>query len=111
MKERFISEPITPVSGTMPPGDMARGVPGFPRQFTWRGRTYILSETLESWRETGPCKSGGGEQYARKHWFRIRTESGEEMKIYFERQPRSKHDAKKRWWLHSLRDREENPEA
>lgn len=100
--ERFISEPIIPGPETMDAGGMACGGPGFPRQFRWRNQDYALAQILRSWHETGPCRHGSGEQYVRKHWFHIRTTSGEEMKIYFERQPRSKHDAKKRWWLHTI---------
>ena len=102
MKTRFISEAIEPVAGTMPAADMAKGEPGFPGRFLWRGQEYTLQETLETWRETGPCTHGSAEQYTRKHWFRVRTTTGEEMKIYFERRPRSKRDAKRRWWLHSI---------
>ena len=79
---------------------MVRGEPGLPARFIWRKREYIVDEVLEKWKETGPCRSGGNEQYVRKHWFRIRTTGGVEMKIYFERQPRAK--VKVRWWLFSV---------
>ncbi|NQU41698.1 hypothetical protein HQ520_00320 [bacterium] len=52
--------------------------------------------------EADACWSGSGERYVRKHWFRIRTTDGQEMKLYFERQARSAREAKKRWWLHSV---------
>ncbi|HOZ49269.1 MAG TPA: DUF6504 family protein, partial [Candidatus Hydrogenedentes bacterium] len=79
MRKRFISEAIAPVAGTLTPGAMARGEPGLPQRFTWRGREFAVARILDQWRETGPCHHGSAEQYVRKHWFRIETASGEEM--------------------------------
>jgi hypothetical protein len=42
------------------------------------------------------------DEYVRRHWFRIRTASGKEMKIYFERQARSQSSRKQRWWIFSV---------
>jgi hypothetical protein len=102
MTARFISENIQPEAGTIPPGPMIQGEPAFPERFIWRKQSYQLEEILETWKETGPCTHGSAERYVRKHWFRIRTVCGEEMKIYFERKPRSKADKKRRWWLHTI---------
>ncbi len=102
MKEEFISEGIRPVAGTSDVGGMARGEPGFPKRFIWRGKEYALDKVLETWKESGPCRTHGQEKYLRKHWFRIRTADGLEMKIYFDRQARNKSQSKKRWWLFSL---------
>jgi len=33
----------------------------------------------------------------RKHWFEVLTDSGHTMKIYFERQPRSRSSRSRRW--------------
>ena len=103
MKEEFVSEPLQAVPGTAEPAGMVRGEPGFPRRFLWRGSEYSLAEILETWKESGPCRSHGKEKYLRKHWFRIRTADGLEMKIYFERQARGK--AKSRWWLYTVTKR------
>ena len=46
--------------------------------------------------------------YLRKHWFRIQTEQGPRMTIYFERQARSKQKDKARWWLYTI-ERETRP--
>jgi hypothetical protein len=101
--EQFVSEPITPVAGTFDSVGMTRGEPGLPRQFVWRDREYTVAEVLEVWKEDGPCRSGSSEMYLRKHWFRVVTEEGTEMTLYFERQPRSKRQGKTRWWLYTVR--------
>jgi len=102
MSEEFISEPIEPAAGTFDAAAMTRGEPGLPKQFKWRDEEYTVADVLETWKEAGPCRSGGPEQYLRKHWFKIRTESGLEMTVYFERQPRSKRQSKIRWWLYTV---------
>jgi hypothetical protein len=100
---RFVSEPITPVADSLGIRGSAPGEPAIPGRFIWRSKEYAIGEVLGSWRELGPCKSGGKERYVRKHWFHIRTADGLEMKLYFERQPRSKSQSRERWWLFSLR--------
>ena len=102
LNEEFISEPLQPVAGTAQATGMAKGEPGFPGRFIWRGNECTLAEVLRTWKQSGPCKSGSDEIYLRKHWFRIRTTNGLEMTIYFERQPRSKRQAKARWWLYTV---------
>jgi len=101
--ERFVSEPIKPVEGTFDPTAMTRGEPGLPRRFVWRDEEYTVAEVLEVWKEEGPCKSGSSEMYLRKHWFRVATEQGAEMTLYFQRQPRSKRQSKARWWLYTVK--------
>ncbi len=101
--EQFVSEPIKPVQGTFDPAGMTRGEPGLPKQFAWRDKEYTVTEVLEVWKEDGPCKSGSSEMYLRKHWFRVATEEGPEMTLYFERQPRSKSQGKTRWWLYTVK--------
>jgi hypothetical protein len=92
-------EPIMPVARAFDATGMARGEPGLPLQFTWRGKTCTVSSVLKRWKQTGDCTSGSGEQYVRKHWYRIRTTSGVKMDVYFERSGRKKSN---RWWLHSI---------
>lgn len=106
MSEEFISEPIEPVAGTFDTAAMTRGEPGLPERFKWRDEEYAVAEVLEAWKETGPCRSGGPEQYLRKHWYKIRTDSGFEMTLYFERQTRSKIRNKTRWWLYTINTKE-----
>ena len=102
MSSRFVCEPIQPAGGSMDTAAMARGEPGLPVRFVWRGEEYAVEAVLEQWKEAGDCKSGAAERYVRKHWFRIRTLDGQEMKLYFERQPRSARQCKSRWWLHTI---------
>ena len=102
MSEEFVSEPIKPVPGTFDTTAMTRGEPGLPGRFKWRDKEYTITDVLEAWKESGPCKSGGPEMYLRKHWFKIKTENGAEMTIYFERQARAKRQNKTRWWLYTI---------
>ena len=106
MSEEFISEPIEPVEGTFDPAGMTRAEPGLPGRFVWRQKEYAVADVIEAWKETGPCKSGSREQYLRKHWYKIRTDCGLEMTLYFERQARSKARNKSRWWLYTINSQE-----
>jgi hypothetical protein len=101
MTEEFIGAAIQPVDGTIDAARMSAGEPGLPRQFRWRAQTIQIVRVLKTWRETGPCHHGSGETYVRKHWFDVRTDSGDAMKIYFERQPRSRRKGD-RWWLFTI---------
>ncbi len=101
-REKLISEPIQRAGEVIDTLVREPGGPGVPRRFLWRGREHAIAEVLEQWRETGPCRSGSREQYTRKHWFRVKTAEGLEMKLYFERQARSKREQKIRWWLYSI---------
>jgi Domain of unknown function (DUF6504) len=101
--EQFVSEPITPVQGTFDPAGMTRGEPGLPHRFLWRDKEFAIAEVRQAWKEDGPCRSGATEMYLRKHWFRVATEEGAEMTIYFQRQPRSRSQSKARWWLYTVK--------
>ena len=102
MHERLISEAIEPVWTAGTAGEpIAVGEPVLPERFIWRGREFAVAHVLEVWKALGPEK-GGSELYLRRHWYRIRTDAGVEMKIYFERKARSRAQAKRRWWLFSI---------
>lgn len=94
-QEKFVSESITP---TLLAAPAVPGEPGIPVRFLWRGVEYEIGRVIEKWKTTGDCRHGSGEKYVRRHWFRVKTTDGTEMRIYFERQARSKQN-KKRWWL------------
>lgn len=101
MTEKFISEAIRPDPDSFDLSNVPVGEPAFPTRFTWRGKTYAALRVIEKWKESGPDRThGSGEMYVRKHWFHIETENGDTMKIYCERQPRSR--GKSRWWLYTL---------
>jgi hypothetical protein len=101
LPERFVSEPIVPVGDSFCVSDMATAEPGLPMRFRWRDVEYEVARILEKWKTTSDCRNGADEKYVRKHWFRVVTTDGAEMKIYFERQarPGSKSSRRQRWWL------------
>lgn len=107
MKEQFISEPVEPDTSTVETAPLLVDEPGMPGRFRWRGQACAVAAVLERWRETGPCRNGSGERYRRKHWFRIRTEDGLEMKLYFDRAAAA--GLKKRWWLYTVTRPPETP--
>ena len=96
-QETFVSEAIIPTSLAAP---AVIGDPGIPIRFRWRDDEYEIARIIEKWKTAGDCRHGSGERYVRRHWFRVETTGGTEMRIYFERQARSKQN-KKRWWLAS----------
>jgi hypothetical protein len=102
-RESFVSEPIEPHPGSFEATAMARGEPGLPGAFTWRGAEYVVAQVVDTWRSYGR-EQGGTEVYLRKHWYRIATTAGEIMTLYFDRQPRrGRAPAKGRWTLYSWR--------
>lgn len=106
-EEAFICEPITPVAGTFDPGAMARGEPGLPQAFTWRGERYAVARVRETWRSV-EVERGGVEKYLRKHWYRLETTEGQVMTLYFNRQPlRGRRPTQGRWTLYSMARQEE----
>ena len=38
LEAHLVSEPVTPVPGSIELDGMARGLPGLPKRFLWRGR-------------------------------------------------------------------------
>jgi phosphoribosylglycinamide formyltransferase-1 len=99
--QHFISEGLKPLTETVIPSSFAIGAPLLPARFLWRNETLCIEAILEQWKETSPCRHGSGERYVRKHWFRLRLVSGEEMTVYFERQLRFHGQGRTRWWLFS----------
>lgn len=101
MPEQFISEAIKPVTNTCDTKSMSIGTPGLPKEFIWRKEKVTVTATLRTWRTTGACRHGSGEQYARKHWFEIKTAKHGTMKIYFDRSTlgRTKEIG---WWLYTI---------
>jgi hypothetical protein len=102
MPSSFVSEPIVPVPGTFDAAGMSRGEPGLPRQFRWRRKLVTVVQELESWRDHGDCRNGSGERYVRRHIYRVRTDDGSILRLYFQRTAGREAIGKARWWLHSI---------
>ena len=101
-REEFVSEELTPVAGTADTAAMSRGEAGLPGRFTWRGREYRVAGVIRRWKSSGPCRSGGGERYLRRHWYRVLTEPPAIMTVYCERQARLPKRPKARWWIYTV---------
>ena len=91
-----------PVPGTALAADMARGEPGLPARFLWRGGEYRVVAVAKRWKTSGPCHHGSGEMYLRRHWYRIVTDPPAEMTVYCERQARTRRQAKSRWFVYTV---------
>lgn len=102
MNEQFISEQIKACDGSFLTARMATGEPGLPQAFEWRGQRHEVARIIQQWKESSGCSHGSAERYLRKHWYEIETAGGAVMKVYFERQARSKGQAKARWWLYTI---------
>ena len=102
MSEQFISQRIDPITDTISTTRMAAGEPGLPTVFRWGRRRLHIAGVIKTWRTTGPCRHGSGEQYSRRHWFAVVTDQGETLTLYFDRQPRRGQNPKARWWLYSV---------
>ncbi len=99
--EQFISEPVAPVPGTSDVQAMGRGEPGLPARFVWRDREYRVAAVLKVWKTSSP-EGGTGRLYLRRHWYTVRTQTGETMTLYCERQARDRTHPKSRWWLYTI---------
>ena len=97
--ETFVSEAVTPEAGTFDAAAMARGEPGVPRAFVWRGRRFEAAEVVGRWKTSTRDR---GELYLRRHWFELRVASGERMTLYCERQAKNLRNPKARWWLYKV---------
>ncbi len=104
----FVGEPLLPVSGTADTKAMSRGEPGLPGRFVWRERTYEVAAVVATWKTSGPCHSGSGERYLRRHWYRVLARPAEAggreavMTVYCERQARSAKRPKARWFAYTV---------
>ena len=83
---------------------MAAGEPALPVRFRWRDEEYQVAEVLSKHREFQPeGHKAGNEKYLRKHWVEVVVTAGLHMKLYCERQARSR-NTHQRWWLYSIED-------
>ena len=102
--ETFIGEPITPKPGSFDHGMMARGGPGIPRAFIWRDKEYHVLGLIETWHTREPGHGLDKDYtYVRKHFYRIKTTTGEVMTLQFDRKPQ-RPAGRQRWSLFSISD-------
>lgn len=97
-----MSESIKPDAGTFDASAMAGGQPGLPTGFTWRDHHYRIAEVLEDWKVSEREFHRRGEAYYRKHFWRVRVDSGETMTLYAVRHVKLGENPRKRWWLHTI---------
>ena len=99
----LISEPITPRRGTFDSARMARGEPGIPRGFKWRGRSAEVSKVVRAWKQS--LRDGGradGDLYLRRHYYTLRMDDASVWTVYFVRQTPRSGNPKKRWFLYTV---------
>lgn len=104
---RAVLEPIEPEPGSFDAHAMARGEPGVPRRFAWRGTRYEVAEVLRTERETENYSGHPRDTYARRHTFWVRTTTGEIMRIAASRAAGA---AAPRWMLREILAASEAPE-
>src|SRR5512146_2545970 len=101
-RERLISEPIAPVPDAEPadhPHEM--GEPVLPSRFRFRETEFRVDAVLEGWKSYSPRAANTRGRYVRRHWYRIRTDSGRVLTIYFVRTTQTGSRKEKGWWVYS----------
>jgi phosphoribosylglycinamide formyltransferase-1 len=111
MATTFVGERIEPVPGTLDASLMARGEPGVPRRFRWRGAEHEVAEILGSEKRTGDCSHGSGERYVRRHLYRVRTAKGLVLTLSFDRSAVTRRELRASWWVQSMEEDEPPPPA
>jgi len=102
MPGEFVSEVVAPDAGTFDAVAMSHGTPGLPSGFRWRDRHYRIVELLADWRSSEAHDHAGGQHYYRKHFFRVRVDSGQIMTLYALRHVKPGASPRKRWWLFEI---------
>jgi len=104
--EEFVCEAMTPVAGTGDAAAMARGEPGLPGRFVWRGEEYRIIAVIESWKTSGVCHSTSRqrvtEKYLRRHWYKVITDPPAVLTVYCDRQAKDRKHPKARWWVYTI---------
>src|SRR5215469_4209024 len=96
-RRTFVSEPMTPEPGSGSVEAMARGEPGLPRAFSWRGERFEVARVIDQGKSHGEDR---GDVYVRKHWYDIETTAGLRMRVYFDRNPGRSGSQQSRWWVY-----------
>lgn len=98
----FVCEEMQPEAGTADTSMMARGEPGLPQRFTWRGQQWEVVGVIETWKTQGPCRHGSGDMYLRRHWYKIQVRPHRVMTVYCDRQAKDRRKPKSRWWVFTV---------
>lgn len=97
---RAVFEEVTPEGAIFDASAMARGEPGVPMRFRWRGTTYEVAEVLSTRREVSRADASAG-AYVRRHVVTLLTKSGERMELSGARGPKSGRSSA-RWMLRTV---------
>jgi hypothetical protein len=100
-RSRLVSEEIRPEGGAFDAAAMARGEPGLPPSFVWRGAAHGVAARVRSWKGFRP-DAGGTEMYLRRHYFELRMEDDAIWVVYCLRQAGSRQAARHRWFLEKV---------
>ncbi len=90
----FISEEISPIGTSFDASALARGEPGLPGVFLWRGKEYRVKTLVEAKKTLRNCRNSSDEKYINKHYSVFETETGEVMTVY-----RKRSGSKKDSWV------------
>ncbi len=92
--------------------------PGCPDRFVWQNSTYRIVERLSEWqdysRRDRMARNMRPERVARashrgswgvgRHYFRVRTDSGQIFDLYYDRAPKNAGDRQGAWFLYREMD-------
>lgn len=102
MSTEFVGESIEPVRETLDAVRMARGEPGLPGRFRWRGAEHEIAAVIETWKTTSDCTHGSREQYVNRHWYRVRTTTGTVLTLSFDRRAKTPRELRSAWRVLSI---------
>jgi len=88
---------MTPEPGSGSVDAMARGEPGLPHTFSWRGERFGVAMVIATGKSRGEDRGG---VYMRKRRYDIETTSGLRMRVYFDRNPGKSGSQLSRWWVY-----------
>jgi hypothetical protein len=108
---RFIGEPIAVQFGRPL---LLEKEPDCPDRFVWHGTTYQVIEVLREWRDYSrrgrmarnmsprhlATASRRGSWGVGRHYFRVRTRTGQVFDLYFDRAPKGIDERKGQWFLY-----------
>ncbi|MGB0716070.1 MAG: DUF6504 family protein [Phycisphaerae bacterium] len=102
----LISESITPLGGK-DTALMAKGEPGLPEGFRWRGEDFRILSVVRAWKvSTRDRGLPDGELYLRRHCYELVMSDRSRWSIYFVRQAPRSGNRFQRWFLYTRADGE-----